>query len=141
MDFQNAPERAELKKLDADAMDAALEKQLFGWGGGSFQNVMSIRQGDDIENIAHNKASSDIIKAFLEYGFLGIAMIAAMPILLFIYIFAKFGISKSQAIMLVPVAVLAALSFVSTPFLSPSVIISFWILSGSIIAWGNSEII
>lgn len=141
MDFQNAPERAELKKLDTDAMDAALEKQLFGWGGGSFQNVMAIRQGDDIENIAHNKASSDIIKAFLEYGFLGIAMIASMPILLFIYIFAKFGISKSQAIMLVPVAVLAALSFVSTPFLSPSVIISFWILSGSIIAWGNSEII
>ena len=141
MDFQNAPERAELKNLDADAASAAAEKPVFGWGGGSFQNVMSIKQGDDIKNIAHDKASSDFIKASLEYGFLGIAMIAAMPIFLFVYIFAKFGVSKSQAIMLAPIAVLTALSFVSTPFLSPSVIISFWILSGSLIAWGNSEII
>ena len=136
-----SPENMEKRLIDADAMEAARQKPLFGWGGGSFKNVMAISQGDDIKNAPLPKASSDAVKALLENGYCGIALLAAAPFLLMLYIICRFGISKSGMIMLSSILALLAASFVLTPFESPSVLISFWIMMGSFIAWQNSKII
>ncbi|MBO7520951.1 MAG: hypothetical protein J6T16_01770, partial [Opitutales bacterium] len=77
----------------------------------------------------------------LENGYCGIAIIAAAPFLLILYIICRFDISKSGAIMLTSILAVLAASLVLTPFESPSVLISFWIMAGSFIAWQNAKII
>ena len=142
-DFCGAPtpENIEMLKIDSDAMAVAGEKKLFGWGGGSFQNIMALNQGDDIKNAPIKSPSSSAISAFLEHGYCGIALIAAAPFLLALYVLCKFGISKSGAIILAAALSLVAAAFVSTPFAAPSVVISCWILIGTFIAWQNAKII
>ncbi|MBR4597631.1 MAG: hypothetical protein IKO42_04460, partial [Opitutales bacterium] len=143
LEFYRAPtpENIEMRLIDEDAMQLAKQKPLFGWGGGSFQNAMALAQGDDIKNAPLQRASSDAIKALLEHGYCGIALVALAPALLMLYIICRFGISKSGAIMLCAIFAVLAASFFLTPFESPSVLLSFWIMIGSFIAWQNAEII
>lgn len=131
----------ERASLDQDTMDIIKERPLYGWGAASFPAVFALKQGDDVKMQKLETPSSDYLRARAEYGVLGIALVAIIPLLLWLKVMLKNGISKSGIIFASSIALILLYSYFSTPFLSVSVLASFWIIFFCYLAWEKAEII
>lgn len=143
--FCNSEEAVELAldkaKLDQDSWDIIAERPLYGWGAASFPAVFALNQGDDIKMQKIESPSSDYLRARAEYGIIGIVLIALIPIMLWFRVILKNGISKSGIIFASSIILTMLYSYLSTPFLSISVVASFWIIFFCYLAWEKAEII
>lgn len=141
-DYKSAQSIQTLEKsVDADALALIKERPLLGWGASSFTTIFALNQSDDIAMQQNASPSSDYLRARFCYGILGVVLIAIAPILIWLKVIIRNGLSPSGIIFLSSLALMVAYSYFSTPFLSVSVLISFWIIFFAYLAWEDAEII
>ena len=144
-EFEKSPEgaalAAEKENIDADTLEAAAKRPLWGWGANSFSAVFALNQGDDIDMQKIDTPSSDLLRGRFEYGFLGMGLIFLMPLLLWLRVLIKNGFSQSGVIFLSSIILISLYASLSTPFASPSVFASFLIVFFCYLTWEKAEII
>jgi O-antigen ligase len=126
---------ANTDQLYLAASELFKEQPLFGWGFNSFNKLLPFYGEGTLLLNHYQRAQSDVLQFASEFGLFGIVLIVALLGGLFVRylkVSSKHPLSKY---MLFGCIGLIGLSFVDTPFYSPAVFFSFWIILLSAIRW------
>ncbi|MFP4069594.1 MAG: O-antigen ligase family protein [Verrucomicrobiota bacterium] len=119
------------------AADMFARSPVFGWGFDSFQTLLPFFADDRLAGARYERAASDLLQFLAEFGLLG----CAVPALTFLYLLvrylrtrASFKLTNHLLLGCLAVLVLAACD---TPFMSPAVFLSFFVLLFSALRWAD----
>lgn len=111
------------------------ENPFFGWGINAYSELLPFYANGTLLLDHYERAHSDSIQYLAELGIFGIGLIAV----LIIWLFLRYLRSKNKLILsnylLFGCASVLCLAFVDTPFFSPAVFFSFWIVLFSAFRW------
>lgn len=131
---------AEKMALFDDAKKMIGDHKLFGCGSSSFAAAFSFYQGSDIGSAAWPNAGSDLLQKLAENGVVGLILSSITFVgFLLVWIF-RFSYSASGLVMMSTIAGILILAVFETPFESPAVLVSFWVLAMSAFRWDSSRI-
>jgi hypothetical protein len=113
------------------------DNPLFGWGIDSYGNLLPFYSSDLLLGQRSERAASDLLQFLAEFGLFG-GLIALCILAAFIlrYVRGRHNIHLTNHILIGCGAVLV-LACVDTPFMSPAVFVSFWILFFSALRWAE----
>lgn len=130
-----AAETAEL--LRQAAINMFKDRPYFGWGPDSFQELAPFYLDDTLLGSRHDRVLSDALQFLAELGIFGIVIpIIFLSIPLINYIRKKSDVKMTNHLLIGCAGVLV-LSFMDTPFMSPAVFFSFFIIMFSALRWAD----
>ncbi len=131
------PYATEAENLRQAAFDLFLDNPLFGWGMDSFAKLAPYYTDDRLLNQPHERACSDVFQALAELGVIGTALVPLICAgLLIRYILGGKSIRLTNHLILGCLG-LVLLAFLDSPFMSPPVFLSFFILFFSALRWAD----
>lgn len=132
-----APTTADITLLQSSAKHIFLERPLFGWGVESYAHISPYFQSDLLEATNHQRAHSDALQALGEFGLFGAFLFPILCLYLVLrYLLGKHDIRLCNHLIYGCTSVVI-LSMVDTPFMSPAVYFSFFILFFSALRWSD----
>lgn len=121
-----------------EAWDLFLARPLFGWGDGSFEEIIALRQFVDLGPARYASCHSDFLQALVEHGLAGMALWLAFPVGL-AWKFLHLPIQRSLSHYLWGGATtLGALAVVSQPLSSPANFALLWTAVAAAYQWSNT---
>lgn len=121
--------------LRAAAVDLFREQPVFGWGFGGFADIFPFYADDLLLGHRFERAGSDVLHYTAELGIAGCLPLLLLAIVLLIRRRRKLPEAGFSRHLLLGCLGLFALAFVDTPFMSPAVFASFWLLFFSALRW------
>jgi O-antigen ligase len=114
-----------------------IDKPLFGWGFDSFDDLLPFYGSDFLISQNYDRAGSDLLQALAELGLIGTLLpIMVLGILLVRYFRGKCNIQLTNHFLIGCGAVLL-MGLVDSPFMSPAVHLSFFIILFSGLRWAD----
>lgn len=125
------------KALHRAAIEMFRDSPIFGWGMDSYQQLAPFYLDDLLTSARYDRASSDILQLLAEIGIIG----TAIPTLILSFLLFQYWKNKSDVRttnhMLIGCAGVFIMAFVDTPFMSPAVFFSFFIIFFSSLRWAD----
>ncbi len=114
------------------------ERPLFGSGMDSFIQLLPFYGSDRLEGLPYARAGSDLAHLLAEFGLVGL-LACSLPILLLTLRYALRGRRDIRLTnhLLIGLAAILFLALVDTPFMSPTVLMSFLILLFTAFRWAD----
>ena len=135
--FEYTPTNQTFANLRQAAYEMFCDRILWGSGLESFQQLIPFYADDLILTDRHQRAASDVLQSLAELGLLGSLLFPAIIVYLLIrYIRLKRNVLLTNQ-MLIGCAGVLALSLVDSPFMSPTVFLSFFIVFFSALRWAD----
>ncbi|MGJ8653340.1 MAG: O-antigen ligase family protein [Opitutaceae bacterium] len=135
--FQDNPTAETSELLRQAAINMFQDRPVFGWGLDSFQQMAPFYLDDTLLGARHDRVLSDALQYLAELGIVGITI----PIIILGIPLVNYFRKKSDVMMtnhlLIGCAGVLALSFMDTPFMSPAVFFSFFIVVFSALRWAD----
>lgn len=131
----------ELDALRADACGLIKERPVFGWGSGSFGDVMTLKQGADLGDYRWTSPKSDLLKKLAENGFAGLALVLITPVCMAALWLYRRRFSVSGAVMAAGVVFICYFAVVNDPLSNLATYGSFWVLLMTWFAWDRAKIV
>jgi O-antigen ligase len=133
------PEALTDRYLRESALDLILQRPLFGWGFESFPYAAPFYNNDNLGNSLNLHAQSDYLHYLSEFGLFG-----CLAIVVFILTLAvRYFLSKKTQIfsnhLLIACLSVFIIALIDSPFMSPTVTLSFWVLFLCALRYGNIE--
>ncbi|MGJ8641205.1 MAG: O-antigen ligase family protein [Opitutaceae bacterium] len=123
--------------LHRAAIEMFKDSPLFGWGIDSYEMLAPFYVDDTLLGAKYDRASSDLLQSLAELGVIGTAVpILAVSILLYSYIKKKSEV-RTTSHMLIGCGGVVAMAFLDTPYMSPAVFFSFFIVFFSALRWAD----
>lgn len=130
----NGQELIELRKAGFAMFQ---DQPLFGWGLDAFAQIAPYYVSDSTLPLRYERAGSDWIQLLAELGLFGSGVLLALVLVLLVrYIRGRHEFHLTNYLLFGCGSVLA-LAAVDTPFMSPAVFFSFWILLFSAFRWAD----
>jgi len=135
--FQSDPNAESTGALREAASAMFKDSPFFGWGVDSFAQLAPFYIDDMLLGTRNIRATSDALQFIAELGIIGaIVPIAVIVILIYRYIKEKPDINLTNHMMIGCVGVLI-LAFFDSPFMSPAVFLSFFVIFFSALRWAD----
>lgn len=114
------------------------ERPLFGSGMDSFVHLLPFYGSDRLEGLPYARAGSDLAHLLAEFGLVGLAAFGLLLLgLFFRYILQGCRDIRLTNHLLAGVGAVLLLALVDTPFMSPTVLLSFLILFFTALRWAD----
>lgn len=121
-----------------DAWALFEQRPVFGWGAGTFSDVFPFQQQIDLHHSHYASPHSDLLKALVEYGAVGVALWLLFPLALLIQ-FARLSVHRRLSHYLWGAAtLLALLALVSQPLSTPANFVCIWLGAAMAYQWSNA---
>lgn len=135
--FQQGTHDASLPFLRQAAIDLFQASPVFGWGPEGYAQMLPFFAHDALLGQRYDRAGSDLLQLFAEFGILG-ALLTALFFAWFLYRYftGKHNIQLTNHL-LIGCAAVAILALWESPFSSPAVFFSFFLLFFSAMRWAN----
>ena len=135
--FQFETDTSDTNFLHQAALEIFKDRPLWGWGFDSFAQISPFYTADTILGARYDRASSDFLHYLVELGFVG-ALI--LPITCFIILLEYLKERRNVVLsrhLLIGCAGVVVLAFCDSPFMSPAVFLSFFIVFFSAMRWAK----
>jgi len=123
-----------------DAWALFLERPLFGWGAGSFPEVFSLRQQIDLGSQRYVSPHSDLLRALVEFGVVGVSIWLAYPVSIALAFTRLRAPGKISRYLWAAIAVLGLLAMVSQPLSSPANLVCLLVAIPAAYKWAEAPI-
>lgn len=135
--FQDQTFHSTASSLRQAAWQMFLDNPIFGWGIDSYAKLLPFYSSDTLLGQRAERATSDVLQFMAEFGLFGL-LVAVGFITAFIvrYVRSRHNIRLTNHLLIGCGAVLL-LAFVDTPFMSPAVFVSFFVLFFSALRWAE----
>lgn len=135
--FQLADYAHSASSLRSAAIDMFRDSPLFGWGMDSFSQLLPFYADDTLLGTRHDRAASDILQILAEIGILGCLPLATLLTYLLVrYFKGQHNIHLTNHL-LVGCLGCAIFAGLDSPFMSPAVSLSFFIIFFSALRWAD----
>lgn len=135
--FQPGEYASSAASLRQAATNMFVDRPMFGWGFDSFPQVVPFYVDDILLGTRHDRAASDMLQYFAEIGIVGLFL----PALLFTYLLIRYVIGRHDIRLtnhlLIGCLGVGALALVDSPFMSPAVFFSFFVIFFSALRWAD----
>ncbi len=119
------------------AIEMFRDSPLFGWGMDSFAQLLPFYADDTLLGTRHDRATSDSLQTFAEIGILGCLPLGILIIYLVIrYLRGQHDIHLTNHLLVGCVGCIILACF-DSPFMSPAVCLSFFIIFFSALRWAD----
>jgi O-antigen ligase len=123
--------------LRQSALELFQDRPLFGWGVDSFPQLLPFYADDTLLHARHERASSDALQLLAEIGLIGCLPMAILLVYLVVrYLRGRHDIRLTNHMLVGCVGVIL-LACVDSPFMSPAVCLSFFIVFFAALRWGD----
>lgn len=122
------PDAMQHSLLRESALELFLERPLFGWGFESFPHAAPFFNNDNLGNSLNLHAQSDFLHYLSEFGLFGCLVIAAFILILSARYFRAKEASTFSNHLLIACLSVFIIATIDSPFMSPTVTLSFWVL-------------
>lgn len=113
------------------------DNPVFGWGIDSYGNLLPFYGSDLLLGQRSERAASDLLQFLAEFGlFGGLIVLGILVAFILRYLRGRHNIHLTNHILIGCGAILI-LACVDSPFMSPAVFVSFWILFFSALRWAE----
>jgi hypothetical protein len=119
------------------AYDMFMDRPLFGWGFDSFNQLLPFYGNDFLLSENYKRAGSDLAQILAELGLVGALCAAAIMIAILIRYFKGKADSSLTNHLLLGCGAVALLSIVDSPFMSPAVHLSFFVILFTALRWAD----
>ena len=110
---------------------------IFGWGADSFEKVLPFFGSDELVGQHAERATSDLLQLVAEFGLVGLLLVVSYFMYFLIrYLRCQHDIRLTNHLLVGCLAV-GILSAVDTPFMSPAVFFSFFVIFFSSMRWAD----
>ncbi len=135
--FQPSHFSEQANALRHTAFEMFADRPIFGWGLDSFAEVAPFYQSDYLHGARYERACSDLIQLPAELGLFGSLLVPAVCLFLVIRHYRR----RKEVILtnhlLIGCISVLAYACVDTPFMSPAVFLSFFIVLFSALRWAD----
>ena len=123
--------------LRQSALEMFRDRPLFGWGMDSFPQLLPFYSDDTLLHARHERATSDVLQLLAEIGLLGcLPLIILIASLIIRYLRGRHDIRLTNHMLMGCIGVIL-LACVDSPFMSPAVCLSFFIVFFAALRWGD----
>lgn len=122
------PEAIHYSQLRQSALQLFLERPLFGWGFESFAHAAPFFNNDKIGSSLNLHGQSDLLHYLSEFGLFGCFVIATFILILSTRYFRQKEESSFTNHLLIACLSVIIIAAMDSPFMSPTVTLSFWVL-------------
>lgn len=133
------PEAMNHSQLRESALQLFFERPLFGWGFESFAHAAPFYNNDNLGSSLNLHAQSDYLHYLSEFGLFGCLVIAAFILILSNRYFRKKEASTFTNHLLFACLSVVIIAAIDSPFMSPTVTLSFWVLFLSALRYATIE--
>ncbi|WP_269522490.1 O-antigen ligase family protein [Coraliomargarita parva] len=135
--FQPSADNELYASLRRAAVDMFRDNPLFGWGMDGFAQLAPFYLDDRLLGARYERAASDGLQFLAEFGLIGYLF----PLITFLYLLCRYlkgrkDIQLTNHLLLACAAVLG-IGCIDTPFMSPAVFMSFFIIFFSALRWAD----
>ncbi|MEN8662772.1 MAG: O-antigen ligase family protein [Lentimonas sp.] len=135
--LQSNPLSESSKGLHQAAIEMFRDSPVFGWGMDSYQQLLPFYLDDTLLGARYERADSDVLQFLAEIGIVGtIVPVVILSILLFHYFKNKSDV-RTTNYMLIGCLGVGIMAFFDTPFMSPAVFLSFFVVFFSALRWAD----
>ena len=135
--FQTSEYTETANALRRSALEMFRDRPLFGWGVDSFPQLLPFYSDDTLLHARHERATSDVLQLLAEIGLLGcLPLIILIAILGIRYLRGRHDIRLTNHMLMGCVGVIL-LAYFDSPFMSPAVCLSFFIVFFAALRWGD----
>ncbi len=135
--FQASPQAESAHALRRAAIAMFKDSPVFGWGVDSFTQLIPFYGDDLLLGARYDRAASDVLQFAAEVGIVGIAIpLTAIVLLVYRYMKGKHDINLTNHMMCGCIGV-TLLACCDTPFMSPAVFLSFFVVFFSALRWAD----
>lgn len=135
--IQGAPSSPASALLQEGAWRLFEERPLFGSGVDSFPQLLPFYASDQLHGLPYARAASDLPVLLAECGLAGLGAFGLLFTLLMLRYLRGHRVIQLTHHLLIGIASLLLLALVDTPFMSPSVLLSFFILFFTALRWAD----
>lgn len=123
--------------LRRSAVELFRDRPLFGWGFDSFPELLPFYADDRLLNTRHDRASSDVLQLLAEIGLIGCLPLLILIVTLVIrYLRGRHNIRLTNHLLIGCIGV-SLLACLDSPFMSPAVSLSFFIVFFAALRWAD----
>jgi O-antigen ligase len=135
--FQADNYLASANSLRRAAFEMFHDSPLLGWGMDSFAQLLPFYADDTLLGTRHDRAVSDILQMLAEIGILGsLPLCILIAFLVIRYLKGQHDIHLTNHLLIGCVSCIALACF-DSPFMSPAVCLSFWLIFFIAFRWGD----
>lgn len=135
--FQPSEHSESAQVLRNSAVEMFRDSPIFGWGMDSFAHLIPFYADDTLLGTRNDRAASDILQLLAEVGIVG----CIFPLILFSYLLLRYFSGKHNIQLtnhlLIGCLGVSVLTFLDSPFMSPPVYLSFFIVLFSALRWAS----
>ncbi|CAA6679059.1 MULTISPECIES: O-antigen ligase [unclassified Lentimonas] len=119
------------------ALEMFSDSPLFGWGMDSYPQLLAFYGDDTLLGTRHNRATSDILQILAEIGIVGCLPICILILYLVVrYLRGQHDIHLTNHLLIGCIGYIIFAGF-DSPFMSPAVSLSFFIIFFSALRWAD----
>lgn len=135
--FQFDTDSSDYKLLHQAALEIFKDRPFLGWGFDSFAQIAPFYTADTILGARYDRASTDVVHYLAELGFLGAILLPVTCLIILLeYLRERRNVVLSRHL-LIGCAGVVVLTFFDSPFMSPAVFLSFFIVFFSAMRWAK----
>lgn len=135
--FQISEYASSAKALRRSALEMFRDSPLFGWGMDSFSQLLPFYSDDSLLGTRHDRAVSDVLQLMAEIGLFGcLPLLILIATLVIRYLRGQHDIRLTNHMFIGCTGVII-LAFMDSPFMSPAVCLSFFIVFFTALRWGD----
>ena len=135
--FQFDTDTSNSNVLHQAALEIFKDRPLLGWGFDSFAQIAPFYTADTILGAKYDRASTDVVHYLAELGLVGALLLPITCLIVLLeYLRERRNVVLSQHL-LIGCAGVVVLAFCDSPFMSPAVFLSFFIVFFSAMRWAK----